>query len=63
MASITNPTFDANTEALEVAKAFSTAIRGKTVLITGTNVHGIGFTTAQAFVSPFKAYRAVEPPS
>jgi hypothetical protein len=52
MASTTNPDFGANTEATEVAKAFTDGIRGKTVLITGVNRGGIGFATAQAFVSP-----------
>ncbi|RKL48021.1 hypothetical protein BFJ70_g2384 [Fusarium oxysporum] len=49
MASTTNPDFGANTEATEVAKAFTDGIRGKTVLITGVNRGGIGFATAQAF--------------
>ncbi|KAF5644140.1 short chain dehydrogenase reductase [Fusarium sp. NRRL 25303] len=50
MASTTTHTdFGANTEAIEVAKAFSNSIRGKTVLITGVNRGGIGFATAQAF--------------
>ena len=47
----THPEFNANTEGLEVAKAFPESIRGKTVLVTGVNRGGIGFTTAQAFVS------------
>lgn len=34
-----------------MAKAFSGAIRGKTVLVTGVNRGGIGFSTAEAFVS------------
>ncbi|KLP23440.1 double substrate-specificity short chain dehydrogenase/reductase 2 [Fusarium fujikuroi] len=49
MASTTHTDFGANTEAIEVAKAFSTGLRGKTVLITGVNRGGIGFATAQAF--------------
>lgn len=51
MASTTHTDFGANTEAIEVAKAFSTGLHGKTVLITGVNRGGIGFATAQAFVS------------
>ncbi|KAH6843202.1 hypothetical protein B0I37DRAFT_408096 [Chaetomium sp. MPI-CAGE-AT-0009] len=43
--------FDANTEALEVAQAFPEAIRGKTIIVTGVNLLGIGHTTAQAFAS------------
>jgi NAD(P)-dependent dehydrogenase (short-subunit alcohol dehydrogenase family) len=53
MASTTHPEFNATTEALEVAKAFATEVRGKTVIVTGVNRGGIGFTTAQAFVSLF----------
>jgi hypothetical protein len=51
MPATTHPEFNAKTEALEVAKAFSEGIRGKTVLITGGNPDGIGFATSQAFVS------------
>lgn len=51
MPSTTHPEFNINTEGLEVAKAFSDGIRGKTVLVTGGNTGGIGFTTCQAFVS------------
>lgn len=50
MSSTTHAEFGANTEALEVAKAFADGIKGKTVLVTGVNVNGIGFTTAEAFV-------------
>lgn len=51
MTSTTYPSFGENTEGLEVAKAFTDSIRGKTVLVTGVNRNGVGFTTAQAFVS------------
>lgn len=51
MASTTHANFNANTEALEVAKAFASGIQGKTILITGVNRGGIGFATAQAFVT------------
>ncbi|KAK3291359.1 uncharacterized protein B0H64DRAFT_378106 [Chaetomium fimeti] len=43
--------FNANTEALEVAQTFSQGIRGKTVIVTGVNLSGIGHSTAQAFAS------------
>ncbi|XDG01071.1 hypothetical protein ABKA04_000686 [Annulohypoxylon sp. FPYF3050] len=48
--------FDQNTEALEVAKAFAEGIRGKTIIVTGANLKGIGFTTAQAFASQSPAH-------
>lgn len=46
----THPEFNADTEALEVAKAFPESIRGRTIIVTGVNRSGIGFTTSQAFV-------------
>lgn len=52
MPSTTYSEFNGNTEALDVAKAFPNIIKGKTVLVTGVNRNGIGFTTAEAFVSP-----------
>lgn len=51
MTGTTHSEFDAKTEALDVAKAFPESIRRKTVLVTGVNLGGIGFTAAQAFVS------------
>ncbi|KAJ9145360.1 putative Short-chain dehydrogenase [Pleurostoma richardsiae] len=51
MTATSHPEFNAQTEALEVAKAFPDAIRGKTVVVTGVNRGGIGFTTAEAFAS------------
>jgi hypothetical protein len=51
MTATSHPEFNAQTEGLEVAKAFAEEIRGKTVLVTGVNRAGIGFTTAEAFVS------------
>lgn len=63
MASTTYTDFGANTEAIEVAKVFSNGIRGKTVLITGVNRGGIGFATAQAFVSPPLLVRLICSPS
>ncbi|KAI1178860.1 putative short-chain dehydrogenase [Nemania sp. FL0916] len=56
MPSTTHPEFNANTEALEVAKSFQDGIRGKTVLVTGGNTDGIGFTTCQAFASQSPAH-------
>lgn len=50
MATTTHPDFSDNTEAIEVADAFSSGIRGKIVLVTGVNRGGIGFSTSQAFV-------------
>ena len=51
MAATTHPEFGAATEALEVAKAFASSIQGKTVLITGVNKGGIGYSTSYAIVS------------
>ncbi|KAK7002286.1 short-chain dehydrogenase/reductase family protein [Favolaschia claudopus] len=47
MSSNTLPTFSFNTTADEVANVFADEIRGKTVLITGTSLKGIGFETAR----------------
>ncbi|KAI1131016.1 putative short-chain dehydrogenase [Nemania abortiva] len=56
MPATTHPEFNGKTEALEVAKAFSEGIRGKTVLVTGGNADGIGFSTCQAFASQSPAH-------
>ncbi|KAJ7500898.1 hypothetical protein B0H11DRAFT_1994898 [Mycena galericulata] len=48
MSSDWSPAFSVNTTAEEVASAFSTEIRGKNVLITGTSINGIGFEAARA---------------
>ena len=50
MAATTHPEYNGRTEALEVAKAFAWGINGKTVIVTGVNKNGIGFSTAEAFV-------------
>jgi NAD(P)-dependent dehydrogenase (short-subunit alcohol dehydrogenase family) len=50
MTTTTYVEFGGKTEAMEVAKAFAKAIRGKNILVTGVNRGGIGFTTAEAFV-------------
>lgn len=44
-----NTSYDRDTSALEVAKAYSSKIKGKTVLITGVSPGGIGDGTARAF--------------
>ncbi|OKL63569.1 hypothetical protein UA08_01923 [Talaromyces atroroseus] len=51
MTATSHPEFNDQTEALEVARVFADAIRGKTVLVTGVNRGGIGFATAEAFDS------------
>ncbi|CAJ2502226.1 Uu.00g096200.m01.CDS01 [Anthostomella pinea] len=56
MPSTTHPEFNEKTEGLEVASTFADGIRGKTVLVTGVNRGGIGFTTAQAFASQSPAH-------
>ncbi|KAF7302645.1 Short-chain dehydrogenase/reductase family protein [Mycena chlorophos] len=43
------PTFTAKTTATEVAETFAEQIKGKTVLVTGTSINGLGFATARAF--------------
>ena len=45
----TNKSFAAETGGLEIAKAYSSQIIGKTVLITGVSPGGIGEATARAF--------------
>ncbi|CRG91499.1 hypothetical protein PISL3812_08548 [Talaromyces islandicus] len=56
MAATTHTKFNANTEGLEVAKEFAAGIRGKTVIVTGVNLSGIGFSTSQAFASQSPAH-------
>lgn len=51
MTATTHPEFNEKTESLEVAEKFAQQIRGKTILVTGVNRGGIGFSTAKAFVS------------
>lgn len=51
MTATTHSEFNDQTEALDVAKVFSEAIRGKTVIVTGVNRQGIGFSTSEALVS------------
>ncbi|OAP54393.1 hypothetical protein AYL99_11494 [Fonsecaea erecta] len=56
MTAVTHTEFNADTESLDVAKAFAGSIQGKNILITGVNKGGIGFTTAQAFASQSPAH-------
>ncbi|KIW14917.1 hypothetical protein PV08_07702 [Exophiala spinifera] len=51
MTATTHTEFDKDTEALSVATAFPEAIKGRTILITGVNKLGIGYTTAEALAS------------
>ena len=51
MTSTTHTNFDRSTRAIEVAAAFPQAIKDRTILITGVNKLGIGYTTAEAFAS------------
>lgn len=51
MTATTYSEFNDSTEGLEVARAFADRIKDRTVLVTGVNLKGIGFSTAEAFVS------------
>lgn len=51
MAFTTHPEYNADTEGLTVARDFADRIKGKTILVTGANLEGIGFSTSQAFAS------------
>lgn len=51
MAATSHSEFNDQAEGLKVAQAFASSIHGKTIIITGVNRAGIGFTTAEAFVS------------
>ncbi len=50
MTAATHPEFDKTSERYDVAAVFADRIRGRSILITGVNRGGIGFTTAEAFV-------------
>lgn len=50
MAITTFSTFNGKTEGREVVEEFSSLIRGKSIIITGVNLSGIGFSTAEALV-------------
>lgn len=60
MTTTTHPEFNDKTEALEVASAFPTEIHGKTIIVTGVNRGGIGFTTAEAFVRVFRVPMSIK---
>jgi NAD(P)-dependent dehydrogenase (short-subunit alcohol dehydrogenase family) len=47
----THAEFGVHTTALTVAAAFPSIIAGKTILITGVNLKGLGYATAEAFAS------------
>lgn len=51
MTSTTHPEYNSFTDGLTVAAAFGSSIKGRTILITGVNKLGIGYTTAGAFAS------------
>ena len=51
MTTTTHADYDATTPAADVAAAFPKNIEGRTILITGVNRNGIGFSTAEAFAS------------
>jgi hypothetical protein len=59
MTTTTHAGFNDKTEGTEVAKVFAGVVCGKTILVTGVNRGGIGFTTAEAFVSHFNS---LQPP-
>ncbi|KAL1876133.1 hypothetical protein Plec18167_005396 [Paecilomyces lecythidis] len=59
MPATTHPEYNHATEAKQVAKDFSHIITGKTVVITGVNRGGIGFSTAEAFASQAPAHLIV----
>ena len=56
MTATTHVEFNEKTEGIEAAKAFAGAIHGKTIIVTGVNRGGIGFTTAEAFVGILITY-------
>ncbi|KAK4501484.1 hypothetical protein PRZ48_007293 [Zasmidium cellare] len=51
MASTTHPNFNGKTEGKEVTEAFKDVVVGKTIMVTGVNTGGIGFSTSQALAS------------
>lgn len=51
MTSTTHAEFHGKTEAITVAAAFPSLIKGRNILVTGMNKLGIGFTTAEALAS------------
>jgi NAD(P)-dependent dehydrogenase (short-subunit alcohol dehydrogenase family) len=59
MATTTHAEFDKQTEAFTVAAAFPESIKGRTVIITGVNKQGIGYSTAEAFASQGPAHLVI----
>jgi NAD(P)-dependent dehydrogenase (short-subunit alcohol dehydrogenase family) len=51
MTSTTHSNFDKHSEALDVAATFPQSIKDRTILVTGVNKKGIGYTTIEAFAS------------
>jgi len=59
MTATSHPEFNESTEGLEVAKAFADSVHGKTILITGVNCDGLGFSAAEALVSIKHAFHKI----
>jgi NAD(P)-dependent dehydrogenase (short-subunit alcohol dehydrogenase family) len=51
MTATTHSEFGALTDAIDIAAAFPDSVKGKTILITGVNKLGIGFSTAEALAT------------
>src|ERR1700712_1892555 len=49
--STSNTDFGFKTEGLAVAAAFPSSIKARSILVTGVNRKGIGYTTAESFAS------------
>lgn len=56
MAFTTHAEYNIDTKGLTVAKDFADRIKDKTILVTGANLEGIGFSTSQAFASGAPAH-------
>lgn len=56
MTATTYAEYGKETEAFTVAAAFPEAIKGRTIIITGVNKQGIGYSTAEAFASQGPAH-------
>ncbi|PVI05440.1 NAD(P)-binding protein [Periconia macrospinosa] len=52
----THAEFDSKTDAIDVAKAFPRKVQGKTILVTGVNKTGLGFSALHAFASQSPAH-------
>ena len=51
MTSTTNNNFGFDSEGLAVAATFASSIRNRTILVTGVNRKGIGYSTSESFAS------------